>query len=56
MRVFKKYILNKPYIATSFIPKGEKELALENSEEAEVVEEKIIEGAEEEFDASITAS
>ncbi|MCF4101022.1 insulinase family protein [Gillisia sp. M10.2A] len=52
MRVFKKYILNKPYIATSFVPKGQPELALENSVPAEVVEEKIVEGAEDEFDTS----
>jgi len=56
MRVFKKYILNKPYIASSFVPRGQKELALENSVEAEVVEEKIIEGAEDKFDASTAAS
>jgi len=56
MRVFKKYIYNKPFIATSFVPKGQITLALENSTEAEVVEEKIIEGAEDEFDASITAT
>ncbi|WP_034890836.1 M16 family metallopeptidase [Gillisia sp. Hel_I_29] len=56
MRVFKKYIFNKPFIATSFVPKGQITLALENSTEAEVVEERIIEGAEDEFDASITAT
>lgn len=56
MRAFKKYIYNKPFIATSFVPKGQITLALENSTEAEVVEEKIIEGAEDEFDASITAT
>ncbi|SDS31065.1 zinc protease [Gillisia sp. Hel1_33_143] len=56
MKVFKKYIFNKPFIATSFVPKGQITLALENSTEAEVVEERIIEGAEDEFDASITAT
>ena len=50
-RVYNKYIKGKPFIATSFVPKGQKELALENSIEAEIEEEKIIEGAEEEFDA-----
>ncbi len=50
MRVYNKYIKGKNYVATSFVPKGEIDLALENSEKAEVPEEKIIEGAEEEFD------
>ncbi len=55
MRVYEKYIKGKNYIATSFVPVGQTELALENSVPAEVVEEKIIEGAEETFDASIAA-
>ncbi|MBT8319909.1 MAG: insulinase family protein, partial [Gramella sp.] len=50
MRVYKKYIKDKNYVATSFVPKGKLDLALENSEKAAVVEEKIKEGAEEEFD------
>lgn len=52
MRVFNKYIKDQNYVATSFVPKGEIELALEDSELAEVEEEKIVEGAEEDFDAS----
>lgn len=52
MRVFKKYVANKNYVATSFVPEGQLGLALENSEKADVVEEKIVEGAEEKFDAS----
>ncbi|SFC43326.1 zinc protease [Zunongwangia mangrovi] len=52
MRVFNKYIKDQNYVATSFVPKGEIELSLENSEPAEVEEEKIVEGAEEDFDAS----
>ncbi len=48
-RVFEKYIKGKPYIATSFVPKGQKELALNNAVLAEVVEEKIVEGAEDEI-------
>src|SRR5690606_1324800 len=47
-RVFDKYIKDKHFVATSFVPKGQAELALENSEVAEVVEEKIVEGAEDE--------
>jgi len=48
-RVFEKYIKGKAYVATSFVPKGQKELALEDSNAAEVVEEKIVEGAEAEI-------
>ncbi|WP_089666802.1 pitrilysin family protein [Gramella sp. MAR_2010_147] len=50
MQVFKKYISDKHFVATSFVPKGQPEQALENSEKAEVIEEKIVEGAEEDFD------
>ncbi|MFZ0489086.1 MAG: pitrilysin family protein [Salegentibacter sp.] len=52
MRVFKKYIQNKNFVATSFVPKGQPQLALENSKQAEVPEEKIVEGAEENFNLS----
>ena len=55
MRVYNTYIKDKNYIATSFVPKGQVNLVLENSQLAEVVEEKIVEGAEESFDASIAA-
>ncbi|CAM4153809.1 pitrilysin family protein [Gillisia limnaea] len=55
-RVFEKYIKGKAYVATSFVPKGQIELALEDSKAAEVVEEKIVEGAEAEIviDETIT--
>ncbi|MCP9201037.1 insulinase family protein [Gramella sp. GC03-9] len=56
MNVFRKYVQDKNYVATSFVPKGSPELALEDSEKAEVVEEKIVEGAEEDFDPSQQAS
>jgi len=56
MRVYKKYIKDKHFIATSFVPKGEANLALEGSTLAKIVEEKIIEGKEESFDASIAAT
>ncbi|WP_158981158.1 MULTISPECIES: pitrilysin family protein [unclassified Flavobacterium] len=56
MRVFKKYIQGKPFVATSFVPKGEKNLILDGSILADVVEEKIIEGKEDAFDASIAAT
>lgn len=54
-RVYETYIKGKPFVATSFVPKGEKALALTGSSQAEVVEEEIVEGAEEDFDASIVA-
>lgn len=46
MRVYEKYIKNKPYVLTSFVPKGKPELAVEGSKVAEVVEEPIVQGAE----------
>lgn len=46
MAVFNKYILNKNYVATSFVPKGKKDLALTGAIKANVVEEKIVQGAE----------
>ncbi|MGW8123989.1 M16 family metallopeptidase [Roseivirga echinicomitans] len=56
MNAYNKYIKGKNYIATSFVPKGQIGLALEGSEKAEVVEEKIIEGAEEDVNPEIEAS
>ncbi len=41
MRVYEKYIKGKPYVMTSFVPKGQLELIAENSEKANVVEEEI---------------
>ena len=55
MRVYNKYVKDKYFIATSFVPKGQKELALGDSRLADVVEEPIVDGAEESFDASISA-
>lgn len=45
-RVYEQYIKNRPYIATSFVPKGQADLALANSTEAEVVIEPIVADAE----------
>ncbi|PHN06904.1 M16 family metallopeptidase [Flavilitoribacter nigricans] len=56
MRVYEQYIKGKNFVATSFVPKGKLELALEGSSQAEVVEEEIIIGAEETFDPSIAAT
>ncbi|MEO9482008.1 MAG: pitrilysin family protein [Ekhidna sp.] len=56
MRVYNKYIKEKNFIASSFVPKGRVEQALEGSSKAKVVEESIMQGAEENFDPSIAAS
>ncbi|GHE89893.1 M16 family metallopeptidase [Thalassotalea profundi] len=55
-RVYNKYIKNQPFVATSFVPKDNAQLALTNSIQADVVEEKIVIGAEDKFDASQQAS
>lgn len=46
MRVYNKYVKGKNYLATSFVPVGQKDLVLEGSMQAEVVEEPIVQGAE----------
>ncbi|MHA7058150.1 M16 family metallopeptidase [Aquimarina sp. M1] len=56
IRVYNQYIKGKYYIATSFVPIGQTDLVLNNSTLAEVVEEKIVEGAEENFDPNVTAT
>jgi zinc protease len=55
-RVYEKYIKNKNFVATSFVPKGKLTLALDNSRKAEVVEEKIVAGAEAEVDPTANAT
>ena len=45
-RVYEQYIKDKHYVATSFVPRGETDLVLEGSEEADVVTEEIVQGAE----------
>jgi zinc protease len=49
LRVYETYLKDKPFVATSFVPMGSPELALEGSQRAEVVEERIVQGAEAEF-------
>lgn len=46
MRVYNKYIKDKPFVLTSFVPKGQTELIAENSMVAPVVEEEIKENVE----------
>lgn len=55
MRVYNQYVKGKNYVATSFVPKTQKALALTDSKLADVVEEPIVEGAEESFDSSVVA-
>jgi len=55
MRVYNTYIKNKNFISTSFVPKGMAKLAIKDSKEAIIKEEKIIQGAEEKFDPKIAA-
>jgi len=55
MRVYNTYVKDKHYVATSFVPKEQKNLALNDSKLANVVEEPIVDGAEESFDASLVA-
>ena len=52
LRVYETYIKGKPYIATSFVPKGSLELIAENSVKAEVVEESITDATEVSQDTS----
>jgi zinc protease len=55
MRVYHKYVKNRNYVATSFVPKGEIALALEGSKMAEIVEEKIVSGVEDAVDPTVAA-
>lgn len=52
MRVYRTYLKDRPFVATSFVPRGETALALEGARRAEVVEEPIVPGAEDAFDLS----
>lgn len=55
-RVYQKYLKGKPYVATSFVPKGQPTLALEGSKKAQVVEEKIEQNANEVVDPTAHAT
>lgn len=46
MRVYNKYIKGKPFILTSFVPKGQENLIASNSQRAQIVEEEITENIE----------
>ena len=46
LRVYREYIAGRPHVATSFVPRGDPDLALEGSRPATIVEEAIVAGAE----------
>ncbi len=46
MRVYQAYIADRPAVVTSFVPRGQVELAVAESAVAPVVEEAIVQGAE----------
>jgi zinc protease len=48
MRVYNTYIKGKPFVLTSFVPKGKTDLIADNSIKAEVVEEEIVENVQKE--------
>ena len=43
LRVYEKYIKDKPFVSTSFVPKGQVDLIAANSVDAGIVEENILE-------------
>ena len=49
MRVYQQYIKDKPFILTSFVPKGQLDLIAQNSVKAPVVEEEITENVQSEI-------
>lgn len=55
-RVYETYIKDRNYVATSFVPNGSPELALEGSTRAEVVTEPIVQGAEDAVDPTTDGS
>jgi len=54
LRVYNTYVKDKPYIMTSFVPKGQLNLITENSEKAPIVEEAITENIAKEVDETKT--
>jgi len=54
-RVYATYIKGKPFVATSFVPRGKLALALSGSSKADVVEEQVVQGAENAVDPSTNA-
>ena len=46
MAVYARFIKDRTYVMTSFVPRGQPGLAVERAEPADVVEEEIVQGAE----------
>ncbi len=46
IRVYERYLKDKPFVMTSFVPQGQPELAVAGAQRAEVVEEPIVQQAE----------
>ena len=46
MRVYEKYIKDKPFVCTSFVPKGQLDLAAAESVDAGIVEENVLQATE----------
>ncbi|MFY9242073.1 MAG: pitrilysin family protein [Polaribacter sp.] len=55
MRVYNTYIKDKPYVMTSFVPKGSLDLMADNSIKANIVEEEIKENVEVKIEDNNTA-
>ncbi|MCW9027851.1 MAG: insulinase family protein [Kangiella sp.] len=55
MNVYKQYIKDQNFIMTSFVPEDKPDLIADGSIKASVVEEKIVQGAEQSFDADAIA-
>jgi zinc protease len=53
---YRRYIKDQPFLATSFVPKGQQELALPRSRPAQVVEEKIVAGNEPTVNPNVVAT
>ncbi len=56
MRVYERYVKDRPNVAVSMVPKGQPTLALAGATRAQVTEEAIVQGAEAAVDASATAT
>ena len=46
LRVYNKYVKNKPFLVTSFVPKGQLNMIVEGSEKADIKEEGISDAAQ----------
>lgn len=55
-RVYNHYIKNKDLVITSFVPKGKINLAVTGSTKANVIEEKVVQGAEKSVNPNVKAA